>query len=192
MPGSLDALGRVKGIGEAKLAQFGEAVLQLLAGEVVADDESKPIGLPDAITESRAGEPPAAEPQLSAETALPAEPESSVGHEETPVVPTPHAQPAHYWTWRLLEAGFAIDECAAIRGLSEEVVADHALRAADAGWEVAAEWLLSPRLIARLDQVIGDAEPSRIRPLLAQLPNGTRYEQVLFYLKCRQQSRLRS
>jgi ATP-dependent DNA helicase RecQ len=217
MPSSLDELARIKGIGEVKLRQFGDALLQLLAGgkvvdtaaaelAVVADPEHGSASHEDtfepafdevfALTreatehvgeavESRAGEPAPVDPP-------PAEPESSVGHDETAAAPTPHAQPAHYWTWRLLEAGFAVDECAAIRGLSEEVVADHALRAADAGWEVAAEWLLSPRLIARLEQVIGDTEPARIRPLLSQLPNGTRYEQILFFLKCRQQSRLRS
>ena len=35
----------------------------------------------------------------------------------------PH--PSSYWTHRLLAAGFTIDECAAIRGLSPEVVLEH-------------------------------------------------------------------
>ena len=34
-----------------------------------------------------------------------------------------------YWTWRLLAAGFSLDECAAIRGLSRETVQEHAERA---------------------------------------------------------------
>lgn len=34
--------------------------------------------------------------------------------------------PSHYWTQRLLSAGFTVDECAAIRGLSREIVLEHA------------------------------------------------------------------
>jgi ATP-dependent DNA helicase RecQ len=37
--------------------------------------------------------------------------------------------PSHYWTWRLLSAGFTVDECGAIRGLSREIVLEHAERA---------------------------------------------------------------
>ena len=46
---------------------------------------------------------------------------------------------------------------------------------------------LSPGLIARLEKLIGDEPPARIRPLLARLPAGTRYEHVQLYLKCRGQ-----
>ena len=97
-------------------------------------------------------------------------------------------QPSHYWTWRLLAAGFAPEESAAIRGFSADVVLDHALRAADCGWPVQAQWFLSPGLIARLEKLIGDEPPARIRPLLARLPAGTRYEHVQLFLKCRGQS----
>ena len=34
--------------------------------------------------------------------------------------------PSHYWTRRLLSAGFSVDECMAIRGLSREAVLEHA------------------------------------------------------------------
>jgi ATP-dependent DNA helicase RecQ len=94
-------------------------------------------------------------------------------------------QPSHYWTWRLLSAAFTADECAAIRGISREVVLDHALRAIDSGWKVQAEWLLGAALIAKLTALVGEQQPERIRPLLAKLPNGTRYEEVQLYLKCR-------
>jgi hypothetical protein len=97
-------------------------------------------------------------------------------------------QPSHYWTWRLLAAGFAPEESAAIRGFSPDVVLDHALRAADCGWPVQAEWFLEPGLLARLEKLIGDEPPARIRPLLARLPAGTRYEHVQFFLKCRGQT----
>jgi len=76
-------------------------------------------------------------------------------------------------------------ECATIRGVTPDVVFDHALRSADAGWVVSAEWFLSRAQITRLEKVIGPTPPARIRPLLAKLPKGTRYEEVLFYLKSR-------
>jgi hypothetical protein len=78
-----------------------------------------------------------------------------------------------------------MEECMAIRGLRQEVVLDHALRAAESGWAVRPEWCLSPELLAALQAVTGDAVPQQIRPLLAQLPPGTRYEEVQFYLKSR-------
>ena len=68
------------------------------------------------------------------------------------------------------------------------MVLDHALRAADCGWPVHVEWFLPRELIARLEKLIGDEPPARIRPMLARLPAGTRYEQIQFYLKCREQS----
>jgi hypothetical protein len=73
----------------------------------------------------------------------------------------------------------------AIRGLEREVVLDHALRAADAGWTVDPGWFLSPESLQALGAVIGPETPERIRPLLAQLPAGTRYEEVQLFLKCR-------
>jgi ATP-dependent DNA helicase RecQ len=97
-------------------------------------------------------------------------------------------QPSHYWTWRLLAAGFAPHECAAIRDLPAEVVLDHALRAADGGLEVDSGWFLSAELIARIEQTLGPTAPTRIRPLLARLPRGTRYEEVQLVLKTRQRN----
>jgi ATP-dependent DNA helicase RecQ len=102
-----------------------------------------------------------------------------------PSLPSTPEQPNHYWTWRLLDAGFTPAECATIRGVEEDVVLDHALRAVEAGWRVRAEWFLTPELTEALQQVIGPADPARIRPLLSQLPVGTRYNQVQWFLACR-------
>lgn len=95
--------------------------------------------------------------------------------------------PPHYWTWRLLSAGFTVDECVCIRGCERDVVLDHALRAADSGWTVEAGWLLSGEVLARLAEVIGPDDPESIRRLLARLP-GVRYEEVQLFLKCRRAS----
>lgn len=97
-------------------------------------------------------------------------------------------QPTHYWTWRLLCAGFTPDECALIRALDSEVVLDHALRAADAGLPIQANWFLSEEQIRQIDAVIGSPGVARIRPLLERLPRGTRYEAVQLVLKSRGQA----
>ena len=45
----------------------------------------------------------------------------------------------------------------------------------------------SPEIKAAIQQAVGDEPPEHIRPLLAQLPPGTRYEEVQLFLKCRKQ-----
>lgn len=98
----------------------------------------------------------------------------------------PERQPSHYWTWRLLSAGLSWQECSAARGIDREVVLDHALRALEDGWPVRSEWVLSSTLSAALEEVIGDNPVRRVRPLLSELPDGTRYEEVQLFLKCRE------
>jgi hypothetical protein len=94
-------------------------------------------------------------------------------------------QSSHYWTWRLLIAGFNPDECGAIRAIDPDTVLDHALRAADAGLHVDARWFLSAELIARIEEIAPQSPAARIRPLLERLPRGTRYEAVQLVLKTR-------
>jgi ATP-dependent DNA helicase RecQ len=94
-------------------------------------------------------------------------------------------QLSHYWTWRLLSAGFSPDECGAIRAIDPDTVLDHALRAADAGLQIDARWFLSAELIARIEDIAPQSPAARIRPLLEQLPRGTRYEAVQLVLKTR-------
>jgi hypothetical protein len=84
-----------------------------------------------------------------------------------------------------LSQGFPGEECLAIRGITREMLSDHVLQAAENGLEIRLAWCLSAETIAALDAVIGDNRPKQIRPLLAQLPPGTRYEEVQIYLECR-------
>jgi ATP-dependent DNA helicase RecQ len=51
----------------------------------------------------------------------------------TSPLPSSVTPPAHYWTQRLLSAGFSVDECAAIRRLPRDVILDHARRDQDDG-----------------------------------------------------------
>ena len=106
-----------------------------------------------------------------------------------PQEPAPSViRPQHYWTWRLLQSGFSVDECAAARGLHPQSVLDHVLRAIEEGWPVQSRWCLGPELLAAMAAVVGEDEPRQIRPLLAQLPPGTSYQQVEIFLKCRRGS----
>ena len=98
----------------------------------------------------------------------------------------PALHPPHYWTWRLFSAGFSLEEAMSIRGLSREVVLDHALRAAESGLAVRPEWVLYSGLLTALRSVVGDTRPDQIRPLLAQLPPGTLYEEVQIFLRTRE------
>ena len=135
----------------------------------------------------------AAAPVPPSPPSRPAPPEGWIGDElsdsEEPIVAQPSppdaAQPTHYWTWRLLSMGFTLDQCTAIRNISAEAVVDHVLRAAEENRPIRPEWCLGPELLEALERLVGDDAPRQIRPLLAQLPAGTRYEQVQIYLKCR-------
>jgi hypothetical protein len=98
-------------------------------------------------------------------------------------------RPSHFWTWRLVTAGFSAAECEAIRGMPRETIVDHLSRAIDEGWSVRPEGCFSPQLLAALEQTIGPERPRQLRPLLEKLPAGTRYEEIELFLKCRGQAR---
>ena len=197
-PRAFDELSSVKGIGPKKAEQFGQELLELVAGApttgaapqatVCAAIEPASDAAPDASPEyaDDEAELPA---DLFAETSAERPAERSAAENESATAPQPvETQPSHYWTWRLLSQGFTPDECAAIRGLGTEVVLDHALRAADSGWAIEAGWFLSDEQIAKIRSVVGSEPPARIRPLLGKLPRGTRYEDVQLVVKSQSQS----
>jgi ATP-dependent DNA helicase RecQ len=74
---------------------------------------------------------------LNAELTMAGEdaPAESTGQLPPATAPPPSSitPPAHYWTRRLLSAGFSVDECAAIRRLPRDVILDHARRGEEEG-----------------------------------------------------------
>jgi ATP-dependent DNA helicase RecQ len=101
-----------------------------------------------------AAEPIGSPPKPSLEPGPP-EPDVSVASDVSSPAAEPAASnghPPHYWTWRLLLAGFRPDECAAIRGLTDDQVWQHALCAAQSGWPVDADWYDSPHRRKELQQ----------------------------------------
>jgi ATP-dependent DNA helicase RecQ len=109
-------------------------------------------------------------------------PSTSPKEDVTPYAPESDA-PRHYWTWRLLDAGFSIQECLAIRGAVEDDLWDDVTRAEDEEMPFPLEAVLEPSLLATLDELVEESTDARIRPLLEELPSGTRYEQVALYLR---------
>lgn len=95
------------------------------------------------------------------------------------------SHPSYYWTWKVLAAGFTVDECRPIRGLSAEAILDHILRAVENGLPAELGWFLSPAQISSIEEVVGQEPPERIRPLLSRLPKEIRYEHVQLFLRCR-------
>jgi ATP-dependent DNA helicase RecQ len=146
------------------------------AGEESSSIETRKT--PEADVSSASGAPPTSSDRPAMRTTSEQAAMSSAGGDAA-------SRPSYYWTWRLLAAGFSAKECAAIRGLSVEVVLDHLLRAAESGHTVEAAWCLSGELRAALDTLAPPGSSPSIRTLLEQLPSGARYEEVQLYLKCR-------
>jgi hypothetical protein len=197
-PRTLAELAGVKGVGPAKLQQYGQAVLDVLVG----GDPPPPGDCPDfhvsengtvPFTATRLDDdaeepgPFDSPPDDAGGPPLPMEPDVPIRQSEPDRNRPPAVRPAHYWTWRLLSKGFSAEEAAAIRRLDREVIVDHALQALEDGLPLRPEWCLTPELLAALKPLIGRTPPLSIRQLLPHLPAGTRYEEVDLYLKCRRQ-----
>jgi len=176
-PTTEEGLLAVKGIGSTKATRYGAEILKILSSDVDSISIRSEEGVRGLETPS-----PAA-PHSQDE-------EDPAGTSYTPEVdlhPPLENSPSYYWTWRLLSQGFSLAECMTIRGLTREVVIEHALRAVEDGCRVRAEWCLSSGVLKAMEAAIGSGAPSRIGAILPQLPPGTRYEEVQLYLKCRQQ-----
>lgn len=137
-PTTRDELLAIKGIGPVKAERYGTTLLEIVGEE--EGDEGQ--GTRDEGTAEGGGrkvehrEPPSAgaasdlpyprpEPRVECEAEMPSP--DCPAPRPPPLIPDAH--PSHYWTQRLLSAGFTVEEGAAIRGLSREVVLEHARRA---------------------------------------------------------------
>ncbi len=114
-PANRDELQAVKGIGPVKAERYGHTLLEILSEE--GERETGPFS----GEKTYFVDEPSAENMDLSPSRLP-----------SPPAPLPQAgerrmeTPSHHWTRRLLAAGFSVDECMAIRGLSREEVLEHA------------------------------------------------------------------
>ncbi|MCH8045666.1 MAG: RecQ family ATP-dependent DNA helicase [Planctomycetes bacterium] len=145
-------------IGPAKCDRYGEALLR-----IIAEVSTAPLNVP--TTE------PAETPDLS-------EPLDSPPAVELSREPPPKRS-SHFWTWRMIEAGFGIEEIQQARVLTREAVLLHLLRAVSDGLGVDVVRLYSPGELESLRKVASrvqsdsdispDALPAGLDPLDVEL-----------------------
>jgi ATP-dependent DNA helicase RecQ len=119
-PATHDELLAVKGIGPVKMERYGRTLLEIV-GEVEEErgGEGEKGRLGDEQFSQQENQGVSDDEPLSPAPISPSPP--------LPVSPSSSADiPSSHWTRRLLAAGFTVDECMAIRGLSREVVLEHA------------------------------------------------------------------
>ena len=105
-PTTRDELLAVKGMGPVKVERYGHTLL-----EIVGEAERK------RGERGRGGDEEMKRSETAADLSR-----------SLPALPLSLSPPLHssHWTRRLLAAGFTVDECMAIRGLTREVVLEHA------------------------------------------------------------------
>ena len=93
-PKTREELLAVKGIGPVKAERYGAALLEII-GDSEKGEEEEGRGKKEQERDERTVVPGSSFPARSC---------------------APHPSISHYWTCRLLSAGFSVEECAAIRG----------------------------------------------------------------------------
>ena len=103
-------------------------------------------------------------------------------------VPSPETNPedlaTFHWTWRLLDRGFTPRECALIRGLTDEIILEHALQSLKNGYQVKIEWFLNKNEMGVLSTSDPTLLASRDLHELSRLC-GVRPQLVAWYLESR-------
>jgi ATP-dependent DNA helicase RecQ len=183
-PRSLDEMLAIKGIGPVKAERYGRHLLEIINGR------SETVAAPPETREPAASSPTVAHPRGSREPSgtaaspIAAPNPTAAPHREPSAAPDAHA--AWYWTWRLLERGFTQLECAAIRGIDESVVLEHALRAARDGHCVPLDAFLTTEDIEALTNLVGEMSGEEIGRLVDQLPENVLPEHVQLYILSRE------
>ena len=125
-PESDEDLLAISGVGKRKLAEYGQDILEIVSDGTPADADIEEGRVPtraeldDPVATAVA--PDADKPDEIPPLDAPATASSENAVPESPI-------PSHHWTWRLVNHGYSLEECAVIRRMSlDEVTRD--LRAA--------------------------------------------------------------
>ncbi len=127
-PTSHEGLLAVKGIGPVKVERYGHTLLEIIREGLTGDGETgrpgdKETGRPGDKETGRPGDKETGR-QGDKETGR----QGDAGSASPPLPVSPSPSSSH-WTRRLLAAGFSVDECMAIRGLTREAVLEHTRQA---------------------------------------------------------------
>jgi len=163
--------------------------------------EPAPSATEPSATEPSATEPAAAE--VAAAEPAPTEPTAAevAAAERAPTEPVKPgvqrvvSQPAldtsvenvtsSYWTWRVMQAGFTLKQCCAIRQLDEAAVLDHLIQAAERGHRTEPARILSQRECALVDELFPDAMRLDTQHPPGKLPRALDARRVQLYLLSR-------
>ncbi len=150
-PQNLDRMLAIKGIGPAKVAKYGERLLQILNSSTTPPHSSLP---PSTLLTPHAPSSP---------------------------TPPAHEPLIHYWTWRLLERGFTQSECALIRNVDDQTVLAHALLAARDGHKIPLDAFLTEDQIEVLSELLTDGSAGQVEAIEEDLPEGIEPEHVQLF-----------
>jgi ATP-dependent DNA helicase RecQ len=143
-PNTREQLLIIRGIGPVKAERYGTTLLEIVGeggegretrgeGRETREQERGPGGSPPGGVgswQSAVGSDDSselcAEDSSSPQSDVSRTPNLQISKSEIAHPSSLISHPSHYWTQRLLQAGFSVDECAAIRGISRETVLEHA------------------------------------------------------------------
>jgi ATP-dependent DNA helicase RecQ len=196
-PQNIERMLAVKGIGPAKVAKYGERLLEILGSSRKAAADAGHTLMPSGAAGTESGRrEPAAVPDspIPQERDHPKQSPSPTAHRSPPPRRdseslttyhsplTTHGPPSHYWTWRLLERGFTQAECAIIRDIDESAVLAHAIMAAREAHRVPLDAFLTEQQIEAIEQFVGRTPTDQIDRHVDDLPDGVGREHVQLYV----------
>ena len=97
-------------------------------------------------------------------------------------------KPSFYWTWRLLNDGYTLDQLKQVRQIDTATVFDHAIRAVENGLQVKPDWLLRQDQLEVLREIVAKHGQKRVPELIAELPSTLSGQQLMYYLKCQRKT----
>ena len=102
-----------------------------------------------------------------------------------PRAAAPGPRPDYYWTWKLLEDGYTLQQCAAIRRTAASELLEHLLEAVASGLLVSCDRVLDAQILRQLDELVGEGAPQPLTLLRTRLPATVDDRQLRLYLACK-------
>lgn len=173
-----------------RLMPRGEEVMKGKAGleDALALDNQLVLRLraisiqPQPPKKRNAAEPAAPRDDLDAVNALLAAAEDGLAQLVNEAT-VPWEQSSHYWTWRVMSAGFSLEECQHIRALDRAAAIEHLLVAARAGAACRLDWILTGEQQVTLASHLSNGSGHTLAAFVSQLPTGiSPQEAELFWL----------